>query len=631
MSCSNRKAYLLFHHNLNFSSIKRESYLDVVEKCYIPLLNLSRNLNVKINIEAPAHTLEELCDISPKYIELLKECIADGFVEFVGSGYSQIIGPLWPSKINMLNLSYGNQRYLEILKVVPKVALINEMSCSTSLLSCYKEVGYESVVMDLDNVAMANALSKSKTATYNGLYFNDTESIHVNWSDSILFQKFQRVVHGEITQNEYVSALEKHFLFNCNSLIPIYTNDAEVFDFRPGRFKEEKSIQSSEWRGIESLIQTVINKFNISFVGLSSVIERDLNPIKVNSLISPVTVKKQQKYNVARWAVSGRDDSTINANIYKILDSFSLEELDPKLILRACSSDYRTHVGDGKWLELNQIFKELLPYKSNSGHITRLLEFESEPAPQRDFSDGNVRLAFDVRKGCAIRELSWSGHSLKLGTITHGHFDDIRYGADYYSGMTLIENVSNSIRITDLNQSQVFYKDTNDFYIVNASGDIGSTSFLKEYTLDKYDSSLVMKMETDIVTRGKCIVRVGNFVFPDLTEGSLLRYKSGGTSWENFKIDQNIDHFTPVSFLVSSTTGLGCGDQSIEIVSPIGHGIRVTWKNSFGYLLPGIRYYSDGTKNFLRLIFSLSEVDDTAREKDISINYEFKFEKFALN
>ena len=49
----------------------------------------------------------------------------------------------------------------------------------------------------------------------------------------------QHYVHGDISMNDYLSYLKK-CLSNNDSVLPIYCNDAEIFDYRPGRFSEER-------------------------------------------------------------------------------------------------------------------------------------------------------------------------------------------------------------------------------------------------------------------------------------------------------------------------------------------------------------------------------------------------------
>src|SRR5262245_62264773 len=86
---------LLFHLNLNYSSIEVASRKTVVARCYAPLLELVEARPwLRLALEASGHTLERLARIDPEWLERLRALLAAGRIELVGSGDSQLIGPL---------------------------------------------------------------------------------------------------------------------------------------------------------------------------------------------------------------------------------------------------------------------------------------------------------------------------------------------------------------------------------------------------------------------------------------------------------------------------------------------------------------------------------------------------------
>ena len=107
--------YALFHLNLAFSSIEEEQRPEIVLRCYWPLLRLPEAIAAPIAIEATGFTLETINAIDPKWIAELRRLISLGFVEFVGSGFAQLIGPLVPARVNRANLELGQQSYQAIL------------------------------------------------------------------------------------------------------------------------------------------------------------------------------------------------------------------------------------------------------------------------------------------------------------------------------------------------------------------------------------------------------------------------------------------------------------------------------------------------------------------------------------
>ena len=124
-------------------------------------------------------------------------------------------------------------------------------------------------------------------------------------------------------------------------LFPLYSNDAETFDFRPGRFKEESQENASgEWAIIRKVMENLNTELGFEYV-LPSValgIQHDSAAQKAMAFTSaeyPIPVKKQPKYNIARWAVTGRDDTWLNTMCFRIynklinkvdLDSSKLEK-----------------------------------------------------------------------------------------------------------------------------------------------------------------------------------------------------------------------------------------------------------------------------------------------------------------
>ena len=106
-----------------YSSIEENDRKTVIERCYWPLLNLAEK-GCKLGIELTGLTLEFIKSVDPVWIEKLKKMLDEYKVELIGSGYSQIIGPLVPAEVNDWNQRLGLDVYREILGITPKIALI---------------------------------------------------------------------------------------------------------------------------------------------------------------------------------------------------------------------------------------------------------------------------------------------------------------------------------------------------------------------------------------------------------------------------------------------------------------------------------------------------------------------------
>ena len=69
----------------------------------------------------------------------------------MGSGYSQVVAPLVPARVNEWNLEIGGQEYKRILGVVPALWYINEQAYSAGIVEHYKRLGVHGIVMEWNN------------------------------------------------------------------------------------------------------------------------------------------------------------------------------------------------------------------------------------------------------------------------------------------------------------------------------------------------------------------------------------------------------------------------------------------------------------------------------------------------
>src|SRR3989338_3694174 len=128
------QGYLIFHLNLAFSSIRTEARPDVIRKCYWPLLELAERTGIPIGIELTGWTLQQIALLDQSWVERFRQMLECRQCELIGSGWSQIIGPLVPCEVNRWNQKLGIEAYRQRLGVTPRLALVNEMAFSTGML-----------------------------------------------------------------------------------------------------------------------------------------------------------------------------------------------------------------------------------------------------------------------------------------------------------------------------------------------------------------------------------------------------------------------------------------------------------------------------------------------------------------
>ncbi len=438
--------FALFHLNLAFSSIEEEQRGEVIQRCYWPLLDLAQT-HGPIGLEATGFTLEEIAKRDPSWISRARELISAGRIELIGSGYAQIIGPLVPARVTEINLRLGNAIYRQLLGVVPSLALINEQAYSGGLVGLYLDAGYRGILMDWDNPGSHHPAWHGETRYLpQRALASDGRSIELLWTNTVAFQKLQRFAHGDIEFKDYLSYLRRCAGPRARALCA-YASDAEIFDFRPGRYKTEDRLNGqSEWHRLGEAFAAMTDDF--SLIAPSSALGFSGRPhagqeLRLETAGCPVPVKKQRKYNLSRWAVTGRDDIAINAaceRIYHGMNAGGASDRDWKELCYLWASDFRTHITDRRWQ------KFCIELADAERRWTKCSVLESQqPGSPCDTRSINVETpslvaSLDRRRGIAIQSLHFlSQKHPVIGGLPHGHFDDIALQADWYTGDCVFE------------------------------------------------------------------------------------------------------------------------------------------------------------------------------------------------
>ncbi|QZP17868.1 hypothetical protein K6112_00475 [Methylophilales bacterium] len=643
------KGYLVFHLNLAFSSIEEEAWEDVIRTCYHPLLNLIEKTGIPVGIELTGWTLKQIERIDDLWIKRFKALLNSGNCELIGSGYCQIIGPLVPFKSNEWNQKLGINTYKKILNQRPQIALVNEMAFSSSLVDLYDKFNYKGFIMDRDNINLAINTKKISNKVPTHAKGVNVMEMPVLWSDSILFQKVQHFAYGDLSISDYLNYLKKR-IGNNEILLPIYCNDAEVFDYRPGRFKEERPTHhEGEWIRIETLLNFISSKTEIEFISPSRALEisTNNNDKYVSKLVSsayPIPVKKQDKYNIVRWALTGRNDIWINTICHRIEQHFNKfknnNSYDWEALCELWSSDLRTHVTDKKWNKALAQMKYLLDKNSINNSIRNIFKKEKKCDTLKsaighygDFkiclddegifltiTTKRIRLELNIRRGMAIKGLSFLSHKMEqcIGTLAHGHFSSISLGADYYSGGLIVELPLQRKRVTDLEKVNPKFAIKSNGYIQISSRintHIGSIVKIIEVSPDtekvflSYDFSKCKKIIGSV--RLGIITLLNQF-----SDGNTTLFcANGGEDNELFNLDGDFNHTLPASTLVSSSRGLGCTTGIIQL-SNKRKKLNFKWDPSKYATIPMLHNESFDKESLSRILFSVKEIDDTS--KDIS-------------
>ena len=631
---STLRLYTFFHLNLAYSSIEEQRRAEVVRQCYWPLLKIAKDKGLPFGFEIPGYTLQEIARLDPRWIRELRALLAAGRVELIGSGYAQLIGPLVPSEVNRANLRLGNEVYRDLLGIKPEIALVNEQAYSAGLVRHYLEAGYKALVMEWDNPARSHPAWNphwrylpQRARGANG------EEIALLWNKSIAFQKFQRYAHAEMELPEYIAYLAGHIGSEPRAF-PLYGNDVEIFDFRPGRFHTEAPMpEESEWDRIARLFEALQADPRFQLIGPSRALTLSTQPgagnlLSLESSDQPIPVKKQGKYNVIRWAVAGRDDLAANTACWRIFERLKAKRASDAEWRELCflwSSDFRTHITPKRWA---RYLKRLSAFERKVGVAApRKTKTRGKPAFPREarvegryltIETSQARLRLNLRRGLAVDAL-WldrlDGPPV-CGTLPHGFYDDISLGADWYTGHTVFE-APGVPKVTDLNpvEPSVWKDATTGDLVAEACVETAVGPIRKVFRVHAKEPRVSLGLRFEWKDSAFGSLRLCHVTLhPDAFEKTSLRYTTcNGGEPEAFPVTgTTIAHGDPVSFLVSARGGLGMTDGWIEL-GDANRRLRVSCDRTASALIGLVAYREAGGRPFFRLAFSAGELDDTRR------------------
>ena len=615
--------FAFFHLNLAFSSIEEERRGEVIANCYWPLLNLAERIG-PLGLEVSGYTLEEIAARDPAWIEAAKCLIAAGAIELIGSGYSQIIAPLVPARVTKENLRLGLETYLRLMGTCPRIALVNEQAYAAGLVPLYREAGFDALIMDYDNPAAAHPEWPASTQFLPQYALGPgNESIALIWSNTTLFQQLQRFAHGDIPLSAY-AAFVRGRRSDAKRVLCLYASDAEIFDFRPGRFRTEEKLSSeSEWARLEKAFAAVIDDGAV-MTAPSDVLK--LLPeagggqkLALQSAACPVPVKKQRKYNLARWAVAGRDNTAINAACERIYNGMLADptKADWRELCYLWSSDFRTHLTEKRWAAYCARLK--IAEKRWSAPAEKLTHpRRSMTVKDRYFTihTPSLRATLDRRRGLALESLFFkSQRQPALGGLPHGFFDEIALAADWYTGDSVFE-APGEHKLTDLEWCDAeTSEDINGDIVAIARIETAKGLVEKRLRFSAGEPRVDFDLTFHWKDWGKGVLRLGHFtLLPEAFDPASLYLKTcnGGDSEYFALAGHTVDHGAPVSFLVSSSHGLGLTEGWAEI-GDAETKLKVEVDRATAPLLGLLTHRLSGKKLFCQFVLSALELDDTRK------------------
>ncbi|MCG8587759.1 MAG: hypothetical protein MJE66_00550, partial [Proteobacteria bacterium] len=350
------RLFSVFHANLDFSAIPEPDLPRVIDRCYWPLLSLVEEERIPIGFEASGRTLARLAAEDPEWLKAYRALVERDLIEPVASGWAQLVAPLVPADVNADNLALGRAAYAELLERTPTTWFVGEQTWADGLADLYLDCGARRLVMEWNNPASQRRELRPLRGRPARVVGRSGRALPILWNDCVLFQKVQRVAHGQIPADDLWRTLSPWRGEGVPQAHCLYGGDVEIFDYRPGHPEPAGAERGVEMARLRALFAGLAREPGIGFrLPVHVHAEEGHGPlVTLASSADPLPCKKQPRYNPTRWAVSGRDGLGMNTACYRLRrDGRAARALggrgaDPRDLVELWRSDLRTRATEEK-------------------------------------------------------------------------------------------------------------------------------------------------------------------------------------------------------------------------------------------------------------------------------------------
>ncbi len=453
----------------------------------------------------------------------------------------------------------------------------------------------------------------------------DGRSIDLLWTNTVAFQKLQRYAHGDIELDDYLDFIGTHRSAEQRALC-IYASDAEIFDFRPGRYRTEEALSGeSEWQrvaGAFAQLQRSRGHAPDDAVGGARAHEAVVREARAPG-DRRLSGAGEEAAQVQPDALGGdgprrhRDQCRLPAHLHRDRKRKTARPGVERAVSHVGQRLPHAHHRDA----LEGLLRRAATRWSSvcrSQPSSAPTPIQGAPVNDRYISVATDALSarLDRRRGLAVKWLAFGNEMPCIGGLPHGHFDDIALQADWYTGDCVLEQPGEP-KITDLEWAETEI-DRDALGNTVVQGRIATP-------LGPIDKRLCFhneapRLDFDLTFHWndwpKGSLRLGHVtLLPDAFDARflMLMTHNGGLDAERFALHgETIEHGAPVSFLVSASCGLGLTEGWAEL-SDGTRGVRVEVDRETAPLLGLLTHREVKGRLFCQLMLSMLELDDTSR------------------
>ena len=482
--------------------------------------------------------------------------------------------------------------YRKLLNYEPKYYLINEQVYNDSMDSLYLDHKIKNIIIDCD-YSIKNPLNKFNHS------IKKRNGVKLQFSHSFLTQITQDYVQGRIDLKEALKIFNK--ISKNSGYFCLYSSDAECFNFRAHRYSYEKDPIDNEWEKFETLLNSLDKKYD--FIDFDKVKSKNSDH-EFTNINNPYHIKKQEKFNISRWANTGWNDLYLNTLVNNNINKFEIFDDKKKIeYLFLASSDLRTHTSQDKKIKSKNIIErlKLIPPKKIK------INFDNIKNYHKNYFK-NINYEF-----CEL------GNFFKNNIYKFGLYNDL------YSFHIIGLDYRNKKKYTDLPNLYSNNENTSYYNISRLNKDLIHKKILLKKNLVNFSVKFKNKFNKNFdVLRIPLTFHIKN------KNDTYLKFNDGNSKKNILKLSSRVNYigniydFISVKNLVYSTNG------EFEITSK---NKRLQIKFNLNYSNPPllIQTYVSNNQMILRLIISLNELDETSNLpklfSDLELEIKYKEKK----
>jgi hypothetical protein len=148
----------IFHANLNYAFLEPHKYERTIRASYETIIDTFREKHpsAKYVFEASGYTIEKIAEVTPDVLKKLKDAVASGQCEFMGSPYAHPMLANFPEEDGRWASEFAQRAYEKHLGFRAESAWNPECSWTQYVPRTFRDAGFRYLTLDFESYKICN-------------------------------------------------------------------------------------------------------------------------------------------------------------------------------------------------------------------------------------------------------------------------------------------------------------------------------------------------------------------------------------------------------------------------------------------------------------------------------------------